>query len=47
MGELQTEPFQFMRIPDHLEHRFRANVNTNSGKLNTDSGEVEHRFRGS
>ena len=34
-----------VRIPDDLEHRFRANVNTDSGKLNSDSGQVEHGFR--
>ena len=34
-----------LRIPDDLEHGFRANVNTNSGNLNSDSGDVEHGFR--
>ncbi len=37
--------FGIVRIPDDLEHRFRANVNTDSGNLNSDSGDVEHGFR--
>ena len=31
-----------LRIPDDLEHRFRANGNTESGMWNTDSGDWEH-----
>jgi hypothetical protein len=30
-----------MRIPEHREHRFRPIVNTDSGILNSDSGDRE------
>ena len=34
-----------MRIPDDLEHRFRAKVNTHSGQVEHRFREGEHRFR--
>ena len=34
-----------VRIPDDLEHRFRAKVNTHSGQVEHRFREGEHRFR--
>ena len=34
-----------LRIPDDLEHRFRAKVNTHSGQVEHRFREGEHRFR--
>ena len=46
LGDDQQRPKkQRLRIPDDLEHRFRAKVNTHSGQVEHRFREGEHRFR--
>ena len=46
LASRQTEGFlRSLRIPDDLEHRFRAKVNTHSGQVEHRFREGEHRFR--
>jgi hypothetical protein len=41
MGQRFRQGMDRVRIPEHREHRFRPIVNTDSGILNSDSGDRE------